>query len=229
MATSGTHTFNLDLAEIIEEAYERIGEELRTGYNYRTARRSLDLLMLEWQNRGLNLWTIKNASLPLVAGTGSYTLDPEKLDIIEGVLRTDEGIASQQSDLWMNRISISNWARQTNKLSQGRPTQFFVERTPTGITLHFWQVPNKDGYVFNYWYMEQIEDSGKPGSNTMDVPSRHLPALVAGLAYYLALKTPGKEGMASGLLAEHDRQWDLAADSAREKASFQIKPGGYAY
>lgn len=229
MATSGTYAFTLDLAEIIEEAYERIGSELRTGYNYRTARRSLDLLMLEWQNKGLNLWTIKEANLPLLTGIGSYTLTGEKLDIIEGVLRTDNGIDNSQSDLFMKRVSISNWARQTSKLQRGRPTQYWVERSPEAITLHFWQVPSNDDYSFNYWYMEQVEDTGKPGSNNMSVPARHLPSLTAGLAYYLALKTPGKEGMATGLLAEYERQWDLAADSVREKASFQIKPGGYRF
>ena len=229
MATSGTHSFTLDLAEIIEEAYERIGEELRTGYNYRTARRSLDLLMLEWQNKGLNLWTIKNASLPLQAGVGSYTLSNEKLDVIEGSLRTNEGIQDKQLDIHMRRVSVSNWARQTNKLSRGRPTIYYVEQSPDGITLNFWQVPDNDDYSFNYWYMEQIEDSGKPGSNEIDVPSRFLPPLTSGLAYYLALKTPEKMGLAPDLFKEYERQWDLAADSAREKASFQIKPGGYRY
>lgn len=229
MATSGTHNFALDLAEIIEEAYERIESELRTGYNYRTARRSLDLLMLEWQNRGLNLWAVKDVALPLVAGQGSYPLTSEKLDIIEGVLRTDAGIESKQTDLHMTRISVSNWARQTNKLSRGRPTQFHVEQSPDNITLHFWQVPDNDSYEFHYWYMEQIEETGKPGSNTVDVPSRFLPPLTAGLAYYLALKTPGKLALAPDLFKEYERQWDLAADAAREKASFQIKPGGYRY
>ena len=226
MASSGTHNFTLDIADVIEEAYERIGSELRTGYDYRTARRSLDLLMLEWQNKGLNLWKVKNASLSLTAGTGSYALPAERVDVIEGVLRTDEG-TNQQTDLHMDRISVSNWARQTNKLQQGRPTQFYIEQAPTGITLRFWQVPDKSTYVFNYWYMERIEDSGKPASNNVDVPSRFLPPLVSGLAYYIALKKPEASDKAPAIYQEYERQWDLAADSAREKASFQIKPGGY--
>jgi hypothetical protein len=128
MATSGTHSFAMDIKDILEEAYERIGKECRSGYDYRTGRRSLDLLMLEWQNKGLNLWTVKSASQTLTAGTAAYTLDPERVDVIEGLLRTDAGNATQQTDLHMKRISVSHWARQTNKLTTGRPIQYWVER-----------------------------------------------------------------------------------------------------
>jgi hypothetical protein len=226
MATSGTYNFTLDIGDIFEEAYERVGIELRTGYDYRTARRSLNLLMLEWQNRGLNLWTVKNASLPLVESQVSYTLDPDKLDILEGVIRTDEGTSSQ-TDLFIKRVSISNYTRQTNKLSEGRPTQYWVERTPTGITLHFWQVPNNSDYTFNYYYLEQIEDVGTNASTNMDVPVRYLPALVAGLTHKIALKTPEAAQFLPALEAEYEKQWDLAADAHRNKASFFVKPGGY--
>lgn len=229
MATSGTFNFTLDIADVLEEAYERIGGELRTGYDYRTARRSLDMLLLEWQNKGLNLWKVKNDSLPLVAGTGSYTLDPERLDIIEGMLRQNEGNATSQTDLFMRRISVSNWARQTNKLLEGRPTQFYVSRSTDAITVDFWPVPQDNTYVFNYYYMERIEDSGKPASNTLDVPARYLPVLVAGLAYYLALKTPAAAASLPALKTVYDEQWDLAADASREKASLFIKPGGYRF
>jgi hypothetical protein len=226
MATSGTYNFTLDVGDILEEAYERVGIELRTGYDYRTARRSLDLLMLEWQNRGLNLWTVKNASLPLVASQASYTLDADELDIVDGVIRTDEGV-SDQTDLFIKRVSISNYNRQTNKLSEGRPTQYWVERTPTGITLHFWQVPNNGDYTFNYYYIERIEDSGSNASINMDVPVRFLPVLIAGLAYTVGLKTPSAAQALPLLQAEYERQWDLAADAHRNKASFFVKPGGY--
>lgn len=229
MATSGTFDFTLDIADIMEEAYERIDKELRTGYDYRTGRRSLDLLLLEWQNKGLNLWTVKNISLPLVSGTGAYTLTNEKLDIIEGVLRTDEGNSATQTDLHMKRISVSNWARQTNKLLTGRPIQYYVSRAPGAITVHFWPVPDNSSYVFNYYYMEQIEDSGKPANLTIDVPARYLPALTAGLAYYIALKTPSAAAKLPSIKTVYDEQWDLAADASREKASFFMKPGGYRF
>jgi hypothetical protein len=228
MATSGTHNFTLDLGDIVEEAYERIDSESRSGYDYRTARRSLDLLLLEWQNRGLNLWTIKSASQALAAGTGAYTLTGEKLDIIEGQLRTNAGSATNQTDLTMTRWSVSSYAHQTNKLLQGRPINYWIERAPEAITVNFWPVPDAAAsYVFHYYYMEQIEDTGKPGSNTVDVPVRHLPALTAGLAYYLSMKIPSAAQKIPILQAEYERQFELAADSVREKAAFHIIPGGY--
>lgn len=228
MATSGTTSFTLDLSDVIEEAYERAGLEVRSGYDYKTARRSLDLLMLEWQNRGLNLWTVRNTTLALVAGTGSYDLTADKLDIIEGLLRTDAGDASKQADLTMQRISVSQYAHQTNKLSQGRPLQYYVERKPAGITVHFWPVPDATtSYTFAYYYMDRIEDSGKPASNNMDVPARFLPCLVSGLAYQIASKRPEALQLAPSLKQVYEEQWSLAADAAREKASLYVSPGGY--
>jgi hypothetical protein len=225
MATSGTNSFTLDLGDIIEEAYERTGVEFRGGYQYKTARRSLDLLMLEWQNRGLNLWTVKNASQNLTSGTASYPLTGEKLDIIEAVLRQNTGSADQ-SDLTMRRVSVSEYSHITNKLTQGRPIQFFVDQSSSGITLTVWPVPDQ-AYTINYYYLDRIEDSGKPASNTVDMPVRYLPCLVAGLAYYLALKTPETAPMVPALKAVYDEQWSLAADASREKASLFIQPGGY--
>lgn len=230
MATSATFAFTLDISDIMEDAYERVGKEMLTGYDYKTARRSLDLLLLEWQNKGLNLWTIKNASQTLTSGTSAYTLSAEKLDIVEGLLRTDEGDTSKQTDLSMKRVSVSNYARQTNKLTTGRPTQYWIQRAPGAITLHLWPVPDGSvSYVFNYYYIERIEDTGKPASNTVDVPDRYLPALVAGLAYYIGLKTPSAVAMIPILKEVYDEQWNLASDAAREKASFFVKPGGYAH
>jgi len=225
MTSSGTWAFSLDITDVAEEAYERIGKELRTGYDYKTARRSLDLLLLEWQNRGLNLWTIKTASQALTASTASYTLSNEKLDIIEAVLRTDAGDATKQTDLHMKRVSVSTYARQTNKLQTGRPTQYWISRAPEAITVHVWPVPDSaQTYTLFYYYMERIEDTGKPGSNTVDVPARYLPALTAGLAYYLALKTPDAMAYIPTLKTVYDEAWELAADSSREKASLFIVP-----
>jgi hypothetical protein len=218
----------MDIGDVIEDAYERIGKQLRSGYDYKTARRSLDYLLLEWQNRGLNLWTIQNASQTLTAGTASYELSSEKLDIIEGLLRTDAGSESAQTDLTMTRVSVSHYAHQTNKLHQGRPINFWIDRSPTNITVTLWPVPDATTpYVFNYYYMTRIEDTGKPASNTIDVPDRHLPALTAGLAYQLALKHPDVAPMLPTLKAEYEEQWNLAADSVREKAAFYVIPGGY--
>ena len=228
MATSGTFNFTLDLSDIIEEAYERAGLELRSGYDYKTARRSLDLLTLEWQNRGLNLWTVKNASQTLTAGTSSYDLTAEKIEIIEASLRTDAGDSSNQSDLTMERISVVQYSHLTNKLTEGRPLQYYVGRSPDNITINLWPVPDsQETYVFNYYYLERIEDSGKPATNNMDVPDRYLPCLVSGLAYNIALKRPESVSLAPALKQIYEEQWEMVSDAFREKAALYVTPGGY--
>ena len=228
MATSESFNFTLDLGEIIEEAYERAGLELRSGYDYKTARRSLDLLMLEWQNRGLNLWTVKNASHTLTAGTAAYALSAERIEIIEASLRTDAGDSSNQSDLTMERISAVQYSHLTNKLTQGRPLQYYVERSPSHITVNMWPVPDsQETYTFVYYYLERIEDSGKPASNNMDVPDRYLPCLVSGLAYNIALKRPESVQLVPVLKEIYEEQWNMVSDAFREKAALYVTPGGY--
>ena len=161
MATSGTFAFNLDIGEAIEEAFENIGMELRTGYDYKTARRSIDLLTLEWQNRGLNLWTVKFGTQALTAGTSSYTLDGKIFDIVEAFIRTDSGDVDNQFDQNLTRISISQYSHLSNKLSKSKPLQYYVERTPTGIVVNLWPSPDdQKTYTLGYYYMERIEDSG---------------------------------------------------------------------
>ena len=127
MATSGTYAFTLDLADMIEESFERAGLELRTGYAFRTARRSIDLLMLEWQNRGLNLWTIQEGTTSITAGTARYALSGEIVDIIEAYIRTDSGDTSKQFDQVLTRVSISLYAHLANKLNQDKPLQYWLE------------------------------------------------------------------------------------------------------
>ena len=230
MATSGTYTFNLDLADAMEEAFERAGRELRSGYDYRTARRSLTLLMLEWQNRGLNLWTVRDGTKALTAGTSSYALDADILDIVEAFVRTDAGSTTSQFDQSMTRISVSDYSQLSNKLTQSKPLQYYVERKPTGITIHVWPTPDdQDTYTFGYYFMQRIEDSGSPASNNMDVPARFLPCLVAGLAYQISMKFPDSAPRSQFLKADYEEQFTLAADSDRGKASLFISPGGYQF
>ena len=215
MATSGTFTFNLDLGDAIEEAFERAGLELRSGYDYKTARRSIDLLMLEWQNRGLNLWTVKFGTQALTAGTSAYTLDGKIFDIVEAFLRTDAGDTDSQFDQSMTRISVSQYAHLSNKLTQSKPLEYYVERTPTGIVINLWPSPDsQETYTFGYYYMERIEDAGKPASNNMDVPARYLPCLVAGLAYNLSVKYPEVSDRSTLLKSEYEEHWNLAADAS---------------
>jgi hypothetical protein len=221
MTTSGTYAFSLDLSDIIEDAYERVGEEFHGGHQYRSARRSLDLLFLEWQNRGLNLWKIKQGTETMVAGTAAYALSAERLDIIEATMRT--GTGTDQTDLFMERISVSNYSQIANKNTTGQPTQFWIEQAPSGITVNMWPVPDKT-YTFVYYYMELIQDTGDNAANTVDVPTRFLPSLTAGLAYYLALKTPRAIQAIPVIKGAYEEQINLAMDSAREKSSLHLTP-----
>jgi hypothetical protein len=231
MTTSGTYAFNLDLSEAIEEAFERAGLELRSGYDYKTARRSIDLLMLEWQNKGLNLWTVKEGTQVLTPGTGNYDLDPQVFDIVDAYLQYRcRYTQCSQFDQSMSRISVSQYAHLSNKLTQSKPLEYYVERKPTGITIKLWPVPDsQETYTFGFYYMERVEDAGKPATNNMDVPARFLPCLVAGLAYNLAKKYPQAADRVQLLKADYDEQWDMAADAAREKASLFVSPGGYTF
>ena len=228
MATSGTYTFNLDLGDIVEEAFERAGLEARSGYDYRTARRSLDLMFLEWQNRGLNLWTIQEGTQAVTAGTARYALDSDELDVVEAFIRTDSGSTSNQSDQMITRISISQYAHLTNKLEQSKPLQYWIERDPGAIAINLWPVPDDaQTYTLIYYYLQRIEDSGSPGTNNVDIPARYLPCMVAGLAYQISLKSPEATNRATLLKQIYDEQWQLASEADREKASLFMVPGGY--
>ena len=223
MATSGTSSFNLDLTEIVEEAFERVGSEMRTGYDLRTARRSMNLMFADWANRGLNMFTYEQGSIPLVAGTATYDLPEDTVDLLEHVIRTGAGSAATQADLTITRISVSTYATIPNKLQQARPIQVWIERLNTPrITV--WPVPdNTQPYVFVYWRLHRIQDAGN-GVNTMDMPFRFLPCMVAGLAYYLALKVPGGAERLGILKQQYDEAWQLASEEDREKAAIRFVP-----
>jgi hypothetical protein len=232
MTTSGTSTFNLEVTDLIEEAFERCGAELRTGYNLRTARRSMNLLTIEWANRGINLWTIEEGSIPLVAGTATYNLPVDTIDLLEHVVRTSPG-TSNQTDINISRISVSTYASIPNKTSQGRPIQIYVDRRSgatdpiSGVqfpTVTVWPTPeNGSAYTLIYWRMRRIQDAGN-GTNTQDIPFRLLPCLVAGLAYYLSLKLPEAMNRIDMLKVAYEEQWMYASGEDREKASVRFVP-----
>jgi hypothetical protein len=300
MSISGTATFNLDLTEIVEEAYERAGSELRSGYDLRTARRSLNLLFADWANRGINMWTFEQGTINLVQGQNTYSIPTDTVDLLEHVIRTGQNSASTQADLTITRISISTYATIPNKLQQARPIQVWFQRldgqtssvgttlstsissTDTTITLAsttglpaigfvligsetinygyisgntlyncfrgqnnttaashtagasvytqnlpsvtVWPTPDgSTSYQFVYWRMRRIDDAGT-GSSTMDVPFRFLPCLVAGLAYYLALKVPDGAQRLPVLKQQYDEAWELAATEDRETAAIRLVP-----
>jgi len=225
--TSGVSGFNLDLTELVEEAFERAGSELRTGYDLRTARRSLNIMFADWANRGINMWTIEQGTIPLAQGTATYPLPADTVDLLEHVIRTQPGQQANQADLTITRISVSTYATIPNKLIQARPIQVWIQRLETPqITV--WPVPDQGTtqnpyYTFVYWRLRRIQDAGS-GTNTMDVPFRFLPCLVAGLAYYLALKIPGAEARLEVLKAQYDEAWMLASEEDREKAAVRFVP-----
>lgn len=306
MTTSGKTSFDLDFTEIAEEAFERAGRELRTGYDLRTARRSMNLLTIEWQNRGLDMWTFDQGSITLQQGLNTYPLPNDTIDLLDQVIRTNANLQYNQSDLNITRISISTYATIPNKLIQARPIQVWVQRgdgvispmydasnaaitlasgisaTDTSITLTstvgfpafgyvligteniFYNYisgnvlsncfraqnnttaasatsgtqvylqrlpavtvwPTPDGsttYTFVYWRMRRIQNAGS-GVETADINFRFLPALVAGLAYYIATKMPDLASRIDMLKAQYDEQFNIAAGEDREKAAVRFVP-----
>jgi hypothetical protein len=237
MTTSGTATFDLNLNELFEEAFERCGAEMRTGYDFRTARRSLNLLTIEWANRGINLWTLEQGSIPMVQGQITYDLPAGTIDLLEQVIRTNAGSGPNQIDINITRISADTYITIPNKNAQGRPIQVWINRRSgadypvTGVAnpqINVWPAPDQSNYyTFFYYRLRRIQDAGTNGLVTQDIPFRFLPCLVAGLAYHLSLKIPGAMERAVALKAMYDEAWQQAADEDREKAPLRIAPRQY--
>lgn len=300
MSTTGTTAFNLEFTELAEEAWERAGREMRSGYDLRTARRSLNLMTIEWQNRGINMWTIETGTITLTQGLNTYALPTDTIDLLDHVIRTQPNVASTQSDLSITRISVSTYATIPNKLTQGRPIQVWIQRLsgevgPTSATLSgaitatadsitlstvvglagsgyirvdsediyytyisgntlggvfrgqnnttaathttltavkvpqlpaitVWPTPDgSQTYQFVYYRLRRVQDAGK-GVETADMNFRFLPCVVAGLAYYIAMKVPELMGRLDMLKAVYEEQYKLAAGEDREKATLRLVP-----
>lgn len=235
MTTSGTTSFNLDLNAICEEAYSRCGTEMRSGWDLKTARISLNLLLIEWASKGINLWTIEQGNIPMVQGQITYDLPVDTIDLLDHVIRT--GTSQGQTDININRISSSTYSTIPNKNAQGRPIQVWINRQsgatePTGVAypqINVWPAPNQSNfYTFVYWRLRRIQDAGN-GVNTQDIPFRFLPCLIAGLTYYLGMKIPEAIPRLPELKAMYDEAWQIAADEDREKASLRLAPRQYFY
>ena len=307
MSTAGTSAFNLDLNNIIEEAFERCGLELRTGYDFRTARRSLNLLSIEWANKGINLWTVEQQTIVLNSYQGIYPLPVDTIDIMDAVIRTNAGVQSNQVDINISRIAEPTYMSIPNKLTYGRPIQVYVNRqsgmdnatsltlnggisaTDTTITLsstvglpttgfikigsetigyvnitgnqlvncyrgqngttaaahltgaaitkqnlpciNVWPTPNPPGdqYVFVYYRLRRMQDAGDGGTFNQDIPFRLIPAMVAGLAFYLSQKIPGAEVRMPWLKSEYEQQWQLASTEDRDKSADRYVPRNMLY
>jgi hypothetical protein len=220
MAVSGTKTFELDVADYIEEAFERCGIEIRTGYDQRTARRSLNILLAEWSNRGLNQWTIERATIPITAGTPNYTLPSTVIDFLTVVVRMPTGPSTpSQVDLTVDRISRDYYLNIPNKLTQGRPVQYVVDRQITPV-LFVWPAPDQS-YNLIVDRLVRMDDAGA-GANTLQVPFRFYPCLAAGLAYYIAMKkAPDRVQL---LKAVYEEEFDRAMSEDRDRAALSLTP-----
>ena len=300
MTTTGSTLFNMDFTEIAEEAWERAGREMRSGYDLRTARRSMNLMTIEWQNKGINMWTMEQGFINLTPGLATYALPTDTIDLLEHVIRTGSNTASTQADLTITRISVSTYATIPNKLQQARPIQVWIQRlsgevnptssllastitsTATTITLDtvvglagsgfirldtediyytyitgnvlggvfraqnnttaaahtastavyvpqlpavtVWPTPdNSTTYQFVYWRLRRVQDAGA-GAETADMNFRFLPAVAAGLAYHIAVKTPELMPRIQMLKQIYDETFEMAAQEDREKAAVRFVP-----
>jgi len=214
MATSGSRDFNLDVGEIIEEAYERCGLEVRTGYDARTARRSLNLMFADWANRGLNLWTVKQGTITLTAGQAQETLTDDVVDLLEVTLRRDG------TDYEVERISRGEYATLPNKTTQGRPSQYYFDRQIDPV-INLWSVPENSTDQLIYYYVRRIEDADTL-VNTTDMPFRFYFCMVAGLAYYLAMKrSPDRIQL---LKSVYEEEFQRAADEDEGRTPLKLQP-----
>ena len=219
MATSGTKTFQLTIADTIEEAYELAGLELRTGYDAETARRSLNIMFADWANRGVNLWTIEQVTTNLTAGTNSYTLNSYDIDIVSAVIRQIDG--STTTDLQLTRIGRSEYLNIPDKTSTGRPTQYFLDRQTTPV-VKVWPTPDSAAtYRLVANTIQRIDDV-TASAQEPEIPSRFMPCMASGLAYYIALKkNPERVGL---LKQQYEQDFQLAADEDRGRASLHLVP-----
>lgn len=214
MATSGSKNFELDVSDYIEEAFERCGVEVRTGYDLKTAKRSLNLLLADWANRGLNQWTIKQTTVTCVSGTADYTLDADTIDILSVVVRRDN------TDYGIERLSRDEYLNIPNKTSTGRPSQFFLDRQITPV-LKVWTTPENSTDQLIFDRLVRIDDADT-FTNTMEVPFRFYPCLAAGLAYYISIKkAPNRTQF---LKAIYEEEFERAMTEDRDRASFNVAP-----
>ena len=223
MAVSGSKDFELDVADYVEEAFERCGLELRTGYDLKTANRSLNLMLAEWANRGLNQWTINQKVLSMVKDTTSYTIDATTptatIDVLDVFIR--ETFSGTSTDVPLSRMSRSEYANLSTKTTTGKPNQYFVDKQ-ISPTVTIWPAPDQNSKYDLYLNVLSRMDDADAGANTLQIPFRFYPCLAAGLAYYLALKrAPEKVGMLKQL---YEEEFERALSQDQDRVSFRVAP-----
>jgi len=219
MATSGTTNFKLDVADVIEEAYELLGLEMRTGYDARKARRSLNIMFQDWANRGINLWKVAKVTEPMVQGQSQYQMGSGDIDILESVVRRDG------TDYTLERITREDYLNLPQKSQTGRPTQIYVERTAVP-SFYVWPTPENSTDVVISYRIQRIEDASTL-TNDVDIPSRFIPPMVSGLAYYLAMKAAPER--AQGMKMVYEEDFARAANEDSERGSMYIRPSYRSY
>jgi hypothetical protein len=229
MATSNTYNFNLDTGEVIQEAYERIGANPESGYDLKTARRSLNLLLTKWSNQGVHLFSLDFTTKDMTDGTDYILFAANQyLDVLDGSLRNNKD-TTKPNDIPMERISLDDYIAIPDKWTAGKPVQFALERNSqydgSGVNSHkmyLWPVPNKTYYQYVGWTMRYAQDIDTTYSENPDIPKRYLPALISGLAVELAVKqAPDRLAILKPL---YDQDWELAREEDRERVSFIVQP-----
>ena len=214
MAVSGSKDFELDVSDYIEEAFERCGKEMRTGYDLKTAKRSLNLLFADWANRGLNQWTIQQVTTTLTQGVSDITVGADTIDILSIVVRRDN------TDYGIQRLSRDDYINIPNKTQQSRSSQWFLDRLISPV-LKLWPVPDNSTDQIIYNRLVRLDDADS-ATNTLQIPFRFYPALAAGLAYYIAIKkAPDRIQLLKSL---YEEEMQRAMDEDRDRASFNVVP-----
>ncbi len=214
MATSNSRDFDLDVAELVEEAYERCGLEIKTGYDAKTARRSLNLMFADWANRGINLWTVQLGTQALTAGTTEYTLTADVVDLLEVVVRRDN------TDFQVQRISRSDYQNLPNKTTSGRPSSIYVDKQ-ISPKINLWPAPENSTDVLRYYFIQRIQDADA-AINNMDAPFRFLPCMAAGLAYYLSVKkAPDRVQLLKSI---YEEEFQRASDMDQDRVPTRLTP-----
>ena len=219
MAPSGTFNFNLDIDEVIQEATEMIGGEQTLGHTPASARRSINLMLKDWQNRGILLWTTYTTLVTVSTSVTSYALASDTLDALEVVLRRDN------TDLQLERISFEEYQIIPNKKQTGRPTQFTIKRNRDNPTIFLWPIPENTTDILNIEGIRELEDVNRSAEQNADIPKRFLPPLTCGLSYYLSMKTPGTEPDRIGMLkSNYEQLLKTAMEEDRERSNLFLRP-----
>ena len=219
MAVSGTYNFNLDIDEVIQEAMEMIGGEQTLGHEPASARRSINLMLKDWQNRGVLLWSTSVSSVTVAASTTAYDLSSSTVDALEVVLNRDD------TDLQLERISPEEYLLIPNKTQTGRPSQYSIRRGRTNPVLSLWPIPENSTDVIKIEVISELQDVDKSAGQNADLPKRFLPCLTCGLAYYMSMKRPGVEaGRITMLKTNYEETLARAMQEDRERATMKVVP-----